>query len=121
MTRWLKSARHAIRGFSETFKVEGNFRIEVVVGLIVLVASFILPLSQLERMIVILVVASVLVLELLNSALERIIDTLSPRIDVLAGVVKDILAAAVLLMSIVSIIIGIIIFYPYLRDIVQIF
>jgi len=57
-----------------------------------------------------------LVLELLNSAVERIIDTLSPRIDVLAGVVKDILAAAVFLMSVVSVVIGVVIFYPYIKE-----
>ncbi len=112
--RWLKSVRHALRGFKEVFKVEGNFRIEVVIALLIAVISFVLPLASFERAMVILVIASVLVLELLNSAVERMVDTLSPRIDVLAGVVKDILAAAVFLMSIVAVIIGVAIFYPYI-------
>lgn len=114
--RWFKSAQHAVRGLKEVFRAEGNFRIEVVIGLVASLLSLLLPLTRVERSIVILVIGSVLVLELLNSALERIVDTLSPRIDVLAGVVKDILAAAVFLMSIVSVIIGIVIFYPYLRE-----
>ena len=114
--RWLKSARHAIRGFSEVFKTERNFRLEVLAGLLAGILSFVFPLSAAEKAFIILVIASVLMLELLNSAMERIVDTLKPRIDVLAGTVKDILAAAVFLMSVVSVIVGVVIFYPYIRE-----
>lgn len=114
--KWLKSVRHALRGIKEVFKAERNFRIQVFIGLLAALLSVILPLSRPERIALILVIGSVLVLELLNSALERVVDTLSPRIDVLAGVVKDILAAAVFLMSIVAAIIGVVIFYPYIRE-----
>ena len=112
----IKSFKHAWRGLAEAYSAERNFRFELLIGAGVLTMSLIFPLTGLERLIIILVVAIVLVLELLNSALERMIDTLSPRIDVSARVVKDILAAAVLLMSMAGAVVGVIIFYPYIRD-----
>ena len=47
--RWLKSARHAIRGFSEVFKTERNFRLEVLAGLLAGILSFVFPLSAAEK------------------------------------------------------------------------
>lgn len=116
---WFKSVRNALKGFKEVFKSERNFRIQTLIGLAVAALSLFLPLTRMERVVVILVIVSVLVLELLNSAVERIVDTLSPRIDVLAGVVKDILAAAVFCMSVVSVIVGFTIFYPYIKSILN--
>ncbi len=112
--KFIRSIQHAWRGLREVFWGERNFRIEVLIGFAVAIASLIFPLTHTEKLLIILVISSVLVLELLNSALERVIDTLKPRIDLFAGVAKDILAAAVFLMSIAAALIGIIIFYPYL-------
>ena len=63
---------------------------------------------------------TVLVLELLNSSIERLVDLAKPRLHEEAGTIKDLMAGAVLLASMVAVIVGILIFWPYpfqaLRD-----
>ena len=58
----------------------------------------------------------VLIFELTNTVLERVVDILKPRIHPYARLIKDLMAAVVLISSIVSVIVGVIIFYPYIKD-----
>ncbi len=80
----------------------------------VLVLSFILELSLLEKSILLTMCAVVLGMELANTALERVIDMLKPRVHPYARIVKDVMAGAVLLVSFVALLIGVLIFLPYL-------
>ena len=80
----------------------------------VLAAALILPLADWKRVTVVFVTLSVLVLELLNSSIERLVDVVKPRLHEYAGDIKDIMAAAVLLASLAAAAIGIVIFWPYL-------
>ena len=66
-----------------------------------------------QAIILILVIASVLVLELINTIFEKMVDILRPRIHYYAEVIKDVMAAAVLVTSIAAVIVGILIFAPY--------
>ena len=62
----------------------------------------------------ILMVSMVLILELMNTLVERFIDIAKPRLHNYVKIIKDTMAAVVLTASIVSVIIGILIFYPYI-------
>lgn len=75
---------------------------------------FLFPLSGMERSLIVLSMALVLTLELANTALERVMDILKPRIHPYARVIKDVMAGAVLLATLASIAIGLVIFSPYL-------
>jgi len=77
---------------------------------------FFFPTRTLERIALFLVIFAVLVVELVNSMFERVVDILKPRIHPYAQLIKDITAAAVLLASVGAVIVGIIIFWPYFRD-----
>jgi diacylglycerol kinase len=68
--------------------------------------------SKSEAVALILVASSVLVLELINSTLERVVDYMKPRLHHYVEVVKDMMAGAVLVASLGAAVIGIIIFYP---------
>ena len=72
-----------------------------------------LRVSLWQAIILILVIASVLVLELINTIFEKMVDILRPRIHYYAEVIKDVMAAAVLVTSIAAVIVGILIFAPY--------
>lgn len=115
--RFTASLAHAYRGLKEVITTEKNFQIELVFGLLALGGAWFFPLEAPERMTIILVVSFVLVLELLNSAIERLVDWHIPKLDALARMIKDIMAAAVLLASIFALAIGIFIFYPYIFQI----
>src|SRR6185369_12852550 len=95
-----------------------NFRIELVIGLMVLFLIFIFKVKNWEAIILILMMMWVQISELTNTVLERVVDILKPRIHPYARLIKDLMAAVVLISATVSVIVGIIIFYPYFRELV---
>ncbi len=112
----MKSFRYALRGISYAWKTEENFRSEVVISVIVLVMSFAFPLRPIQQVLVGLLVVWVLTLELVNTVLERMMDILNPKIHPFVKVTKDLMAGAVLVSAAGAFVIGLIIFYPYLKN-----
>lgn len=113
-SRLIKSFKYAMRGLVYTWRHEQNFRIQVVLGLSVIIFGLWLGLSELRMVLVLLLVATVLILELLNTFFEKLVDMLSPRIHDYVRQLKDLLAAIVLVGSISALIIGTLIFAPYI-------
>lgn len=111
--RLLKSFADAFRGLKYAFLHEQNFRIQIFLALVVVVFTFIFPLKIWEIILLILLVITVLTVELLNTALEYFADLLKPRLHHYVSVVKDIMAAAVLISSLGALVIGLIIFLPH--------
>lgn len=114
-----KSIRYAIRGIGYTYSHERNFRIQFFVGALVMVLSFLFQMRAYEKIILVMMIAFVLVLELLNTTIEMFLDLLKPRLSPQVELVKDIMAGAVLLVSIGSLIVGCIIFIPYIIELVS--
>jgi undecaprenol kinase len=115
--RFGKSLRHALSGLKYAVINERNFQIELVIAFFVLMLIFILKVKNWEAVILILMIMWVLITELTNTVVERISDILKPRIHPYAKLVKDIMAAVVLISAIVAICVGVIIFYPYFKEI----
>lgn len=105
--------RHAIRGLVYVLKYEKNFQNEVAIALLVFAGMVYFKVTRAEMIILFLVVMEVLVMELLNTMMERVVDILKPRVHPYAKLIKDLLAASVLLSAILAIIVGLIIFVPY--------
>ncbi|MDD2807951.1 MAG: diacylglycerol kinase, partial [Patescibacteria group bacterium] len=78
--RFIKSLGAAGRGLKLAFKTEHNFRLQILLALVVMVLAFYFPLKNWEIILVVLLVAAVLVMELLNTALEYFTDLLKPRL-----------------------------------------
>ncbi|MFA5359764.1 MAG: diacylglycerol kinase family protein [Patescibacteria group bacterium] len=114
ISRLIKSYSYAIRGLFKTFREEQNLKIQTIASLVVLILGIYFSISRIEWAILVLVICLVLTAEIANSAIERVTDVLKPRINTYIKEIKDIMAAAVLLSSIAAIIIGVIIFFPYL-------
>jgi diacylglycerol kinase len=107
-----KSFSFAFEGMMKAFEDGRNFKIQLFFGIVTIVLGFIFKISKTDWLFVILTIAFVLILELINTSLESIVDIVSPGIHDKAKIAKDVAAAAVLISSIVSIIIGAIIFLP---------
>lgn len=116
LRRLMNSFVDAIRGLRHVFKSEQNFRIQVLVGFLVLAAAIYLPLRNWEVVLIILLVLLVLLVEILNTVFEYFSDLLKPRLHHYVRVIKDVMAGAVLITSAVAMVIGTIIFYPYLES-----
>lgn len=111
--RLIKSFQYAFRGLIKTFKEEQNMQIQTFVGFLVMLLAWYFQVERFEWMFLIFVIGLVILMELANSAVERITDVLKPRLDTYVKEIKDVMAAAVMLSSFVAIIIGLIIFLPY--------
>ena len=96
----LSAFGHAFAGIGQTAKSELSFRIELVIAVLALIASALLRLEPVEWALIIIFIVVVLVLELINSALEAFIDLTSPDIHPLAKYAKDATAAAVLVAAV---------------------
>ncbi len=109
-----RSFRHAWEGVSLAFRQEQSFRIQLLAGLLVAVLAILLPLERWERALLTLAIGAVLVLELGNSIVERLVDAMAPRVMEYARHLKDLAAAAVLVMACTALVLAVIIFWPYL-------
>lgn len=109
-----KSFHYAWKGICYTFRHEQNFRIQLAISLIVVILMKFFSIKQWEAVALIFVIAAVLVLEIFNTVLERFIDVLKPRLHYDSKIIKDMMAAAVLISSIGAFLVGAIIFSPYL-------
>jgi diacylglycerol kinase len=116
-----RSVSHAIDGLAYAIQRERNFRIELVAAFFILALIFILKIKSWEAIILILMIMWVLIMELINTVFERVVDMLKPKIHPYARLIKDIMASAVLISSIVAMIVGIIIFYPYLKGLLSMY
>ncbi len=111
-----KSFKHAYSGLRYSLKYERNFQVELVIAACVIALIFIFDVKNWEAILLILMIMLVLTLELVNTALERIVDMIKPGVHPYARLVKDMMAAVVLITSLVAMAVGIIIFYPYVRN-----
>jgi len=109
----IQSFRYAYRGFKHTFKNEQNFRVQLLIALVVIVAMILFHVEIWEAIVLLLLIILVLVLELINTTFEKMIDILRPRIHSYVEIIKDIMAAAVLISSVGAAIIALLIFVPY--------
>lgn len=110
--RLLSSFRFAWQGIVHAMQRERNFRLHALAAVVVILAASVTKLSSTEWILIILCISGVISLELINSALERVVDLASPTIHELAKQAKDLSAAAVLVFALASAIIGILIFLP---------
>ena len=110
----VKSFQFAFEGMKVALAKGRNFRIQFVLGFLALVLAFVLKFSPVEWAILIVTIASVLILELINTSIEAIVDLVSPEIRNEARVAKDVSAAAVLIASIASVAIAAFLFLPKL-------
>jgi diacylglycerol kinase len=109
----LRSFRHAASGLRWALR-EQNFQIELVTGAVALLLAAYFRISPWQLAVLSMIILLVLILEIINTIFERVIDILVPRQHPYAKVIKDMMAGAVLLACFGSVIIGIIIFLPYL-------
>ena len=95
---------------------QGQRNIKVMAGLAVATAAlgWWLGISNGEWAVVSLACGLVFSLELMNTAGEKLVDILSPEIDPRYGLIKDILAGAVLVAAIFAAVAGMLVFLPYL-------
>lgn len=113
----LVSFKYAGAGLLYAFRTQRNFRIHVVVGSVAIALSLYLRLSPIEIAIMGLTVGGVLTMELINTALESVVDlTVQQTYHELAKIAKDCAAGAVLISAFVSILVAGVLLVPPLLE-----
>ena len=110
-----KTFKNARKGFNLAIRSEINIRIHVFVAFLVVLAGIYLKFSAVEFSILLFAIAIVIVTEMLNTAIEFALDSIyHNKYSKMVGMAKDISAGAVMLASLISVLIGVIIFGKHL-------
>ena len=112
----LQSFKCALKGLFYTLKTQRNMRIHIYLAAGVILAGILLDLTPIEIVVLCCVIVFVLITEIINTALEFSLDFVNnKRFNPSIKIVKDIVAAGVLIASINAVVVGCIIFLPHLN------
>lgn len=112
LKRFIKSFKFSYDGIKYAFYNEQNIFVMILASIITIILAIIFDITYTERLIIILLMGMVMALELVNTAIEAIVNKVSPEENIYAKVAKDCASGAVGLMSVIAVIIGIMIFLP---------
>ena len=112
---WLGTFSNAIAGIIEALKSEKNMRFHLFCSIIVLLVSYYFSITKTEWLFILFAIGGIFALELMNSAIERVVDLVTAEYHPLAKQAKDLAAGAVFVYAVLSVAIGFIIFFPYIQ------
>lgn len=112
LRKLLLSFKFAFEGMVHSLRTEQNIRFHMLATVVVIITGVLTGLDKGEWIIILVLVGGMLSLELMNTAIERVVDLVSPGWQPLAKQAKDAAAGAVLVFATISAIIGILIFLP---------
>jgi len=113
LKRLWRSFIYAGRGVLKVWREEQNFKIESLTALVAVVLAWRLGFSLSDWAVLLLAIGLVLIMEIINSAVEAISDCLKPRLDNYVKRIKDVVAAGVLLAALTAFLIGVLLFIKY--------
>ncbi len=110
------SFKPAMNGLKTGFMTENNLKIHLVAAIAVILAGYFFKIMRNDWLWLVAAMGLVFTTEFLNTAVEKLTDLVSPDYNELAGRVKDIAAAAVVIICLTAALIGLIVFFPYLAQ-----
>lgn len=113
LTKTYHSFIFALNGLKTTWREEQNFRIEILVGAIVIFCILFFQFSFIETIFSIIAITIVLISEIINTAIEDLCNKVQPEHDPIIGKIKDTMAAFVLVSSLGAGVIGFMVFYNH--------
>ena len=115
--RLVDSFNFAIEGLISALKNEKHMKVHILAAIIIVILAIVINASKVEILIISLSVSFVIITELVNTAVEAIVDLVSPERHPLAKLAKDVAAGAVLVAAINALCVGYLLFYDKLLDI----
>jgi len=114
----VNSFKYAIEGLVQSFKTERNMKIHILIMVLVIIVGIYFKINTYEWIICVILFGAVISAELFNTTIETVVDMIMPYKDKKAKLAKDVSAAAVLVLAIASIIVGLMIFMPKIINII---
>lgn len=118
LKKFSRSFMHAVDGVIYLLVNEQNARIHAIITIIVGIAAYIFQVSRLEAAILFMAVILVFAIEIINTAIEKTFDLLHPEDhDVIRGV-KDAMAGAVFISTVIAFVVAVLIFLPHIKTLI---
>lgn len=117
--RFFKSIKYSLEGLYYAYRYEQSLWLHGLVTILAVIMGFIFKISLSEWAIIFIALGAILALELINTAIEAAVDLTTTEIHPLAKIAKDCGSAASFVMSIVSIVISMFVFGPYLLELFE--
>ena len=108
----IRSVGYALKGMFLLLRTESSIQIQFCIAIVMTVAGFYFKISNMEWILQLLAIGMVMGIEALNTAIEKVSDYIQPERDPKIGFIKDISAGAVMIVSVIASIIGLIIYVP---------
>jgi len=115
----LNSFKYAVKGMREVIKSERNAKIHLFFAGLAIVGSIILKVGVLEFLFVFTSIILVIFAEIINTAIEKTLDLISQENNHSVELTKDMMAAAVLLTAIGSLVVAFVVFVPRIIELIQ--
>ncbi|PQJ33031.1 diacylglycerol kinase [Nonlabens arenilitoris] len=114
----LKGCGYAFKGAVTLLKTEASIQVQAFIAVVMTIAGFYFNITATEWMIQIIAIGLIMSLEGMNTAVEAIADFIHPDFHVKIGHIKDIAAGAVFITAITAVVIGLIIYIPYFKELI---
>ena len=115
--RLINSFNHAFRGVIHLLTDEQNARIHSSIAIFVGIMAYILGVSRVEATILFMAIIMVFAMEIMNTAIEKVCDLFEKKDNEKIKFIKDGMAGAVLIASVIAVVVALLIFIPYIRKI----
>lgn len=109
---FFNALKNSLNGIFYVIKNENNIKIELIFAFFTIIASILLKINLIETILIVFVIFLVLFAECINTAIETVVNLYTEEYNEKAKIAKDISAGGVLIVSILSVIIGVLIFLP---------
>jgi len=113
LPKLFRSFMYASRGVVNLLKTEQNARIHLIYAITVATLAYILSISRIEAIVLFFAVTLVIAMEIINTAIEKLLDIIKPEKHSAVEFIKDGMAGAVLIASIIALVVTVLIFLPY--------
>ena len=112
--KMIRSFIPASKGIKQAFLSENNMKIHFLAALIALALGFFLHITKNDWLWIVVAITLVMITELFNTAIENLVNLVSPEFNAVAGKIKDFSAGSVLVAAIAAVLIGLMIFIPHM-------
>jgi len=116
VSKMIDSFKFALHGVWYIVRKEQNFQIDLIAATVVVILMIIFELSTLEYVALSGSIVAVMIMEIINTVFERMVDVLKPRVHPYAKTMKDMMAAAVLITAVGAFVVGLFILGPHFLD-----
>lgn len=117
--RFFRSFKYSYEGLKYAYTNEQSMTIHMITSFIVILMGFYFKIKTIEWILAFVVIGVVMGTELLNTAIEAVVDLVSPEKHYLAKIAKDTASAAVFVYSMIALVTGLMVFMPYIINMIK--